>query len=264
MNSSMIFLETSIQIRRILEERLSQNKVEAQIRQLAPNLCTSAYVWMEFQRTVAADYAHVQRLMLNYDSWGQVMAHLLTGRRAFRPRSAVRCTQILGLLYEESEGEWEFALHLINNALTIDLHAQFWAHVRRLPDPVVCDLVITGVTRQEDGSYRVPASCRKETASCQLPNFLAAHQSELRTLAEYLSAHPRVIKNQARLERLLTVVLNDPRAALGQSACWALGDIIIALQVPPDAAIWTLDADFKALATALERKLYTLSPDDNS
>ena len=52
MNSSMIFLETSIQIRRILEERLEQNKVEAQIRQLTPTVCTSAYVWMEFQRTV--------------------------------------------------------------------------------------------------------------------------------------------------------------------------------------------------------------------
>ena len=70
---------------------------------------------------MAADYAHVQRLMLNYDSWGKVMAHLLTGRRAFRPRSAVRCTQILALQYEESEGEWEFALHLINNALSIGL-----------------------------------------------------------------------------------------------------------------------------------------------
>ncbi len=264
MNSSSIFLETSIQIRRILGERIEQDRIEGELRKLAPNVFTSAYVWMEFQRTLLADYAHIQRLMLNYNSWGKVMTHLLTGRRGFQPRSGVRCTQILGRLYEESEGEWEFAWHLVNNALKIDLQAQFWTHVTKLPDPVVCDLVVTGVSLNSDETYTVPDSCRKQTASCQLPNFLEAHQSELRTLADYLSSHPRAIKNQARVSRLLTVVLHEPRAALGQSACWALGDIIIALQVPPDAAIWTVDSDFKALTTALGRQLYSPSPNKST
>jgi len=39
-------------------------------------------------------------------------------------------------------------------------------------------------------------------------------------------------KDQVRVERLLTTVIDNPQAVLGQASCWPLGDIIIALQVP--------------------------------
>jgi|GEM_PF-4380847 len=70
------------------------------------------------------------------------------------------------------------------------------------------------------------------------------------------SDHPKCIKQQSRVEQHLAKVLDEPQAVLGQSACWPLGDIIIALQVPEDAMLWTLDADFEALADALGLRLY--------
>ncbi len=253
-----LFLDTTLQIRRVLTGRTEQDRLEAQLIDLAPGLCTAVYVWMEYQRTVVADYAHVHQLVLNYDHWGDVMAHLLTGQRAFRPRSAVRCTNILGRLYAESQANWERALHLLDHALSFDLQSQFWAHVAPLSDPIGCDLVTTGVSRQPDGAYSVADTCRKKTAACRLPNFLAERQTELRATADHLATHPNVIKDQPRVERLLAAVLADPRAALGQAACWPLGDIIIALQVPPDALLWTLDKrDFAALSVPLGLELYT-------
>jgi len=76
-------------------------------------------------------------------------------------------------------------------------------------------------------------------------------------IADYLRAHPNVIKDQSRVEQLLRAVQNDPRSALGQASCWPLGDLIIALQVPADASLWTLDADFAPLAIVLGIPLYS-------
>jgi len=53
--------------------------------------------------------------------------------------------------------------------------------------------------------------------------------------------------------------LQDHRAGLGQSACWPLGDLFILLQVPPDAMVWSLDADFRVLADILALKQYSVA-----
>lgn len=53
--------------------------------------------------------------------------------------------------------------------------------------------------------------------------------------------------------------MRDPQAALGQASCWPLGDVIIALQVPAGAALWTLDKDSASLAQALDIPLYQLA-----
>ena len=257
MTSAHIFVETSIQIRRVLAPRLVQAQLEDHFAQLAPRIYTSEYVWMEFQRTVLADYAHVRRLMLEHHGWGDVMAQLLSGQRAFRSRAAVRCTQILGSLYNESHADWQYALTVLDQALRRRLRMLFWTHVNPLPDPIICDLVVAGVTPQADGNYAVAAQCQKRTAACRLPDFLADHAAELQAIAAYLSAHPRAIKNQAKVMRLLSAISTDPRAALGQGNCWPLGDVIIVLQMPTDAALWTLDADFKPLTAALGLQLFT-------
>ncbi|MFN8485936.1 MAG: hypothetical protein U0350_00010 [Caldilineaceae bacterium] len=219
---------------------------------------TSAYVWMEYQRTVVADFAHVHRLMLQYSDWGGLLGHILDGERAFRPRSAVRCTKIIGKFYAECEQNWETAKYAIGEQIRVGLQQRFWRDILPLPDPIVCDLVTTGSVHQPDHTYAVAASCRKEQAACHLPVFLAEHQAKLRAVADHLATHPHTIKDQVRLERLLTAILADPRAALGQTSCWPLGDLIIALQVPTGAALWTLDADFSSLAAVLNISLYAV------
>jgi hypothetical protein len=251
-----IFVETSIQVHRILAQRAVQEKLERQMASVASRLCSSQYVWMEFQRTVMADYAYVHELLRIHHGWWDVMAHLLDGQRGFRSRSAVRCTQILGHLYNDSQVDWRYARQLAEQALRRRLRLLFWTHVTPLPDPIICDLVVAGTVRQPAGSYTVATSCRKESAACHLPDFLAEHRTELRAIADYLVAHPHAIKDQRRVQHLLSAVLEKPRAALGQTSCWPLGDVIIALQVPAGAALWTLDADFIPLATALGIHLY--------
>ena len=253
----IVFLDTSVQIRRTLALPEQAKQLEVQLTLPTIKAVTSAYVWMEYQRTVVADYAYLQQLMGRYDNWGDLFRHLLDGARAFRPRAAVRCTQILGTIYEESEHDIEMARDILSGQITHGLQRQFWANIGRLPDLIGCDLVSAGITPQQDGSYAVANTCRKATAACHLPDFLSQQRNRICTIAEYLAAHPRLLKQQMQIERLLADLLINPRAALGQSACWPLGDVIIALQVPTDALVWTLDRDFEPLVQALGLQLYT-------
>ena len=220
-------------------------------------IVTSNYVWMEYQRTIVADYAHIHRVMMGQQSdWAGLFRHLLDGSRGFRPRSAVRCTKIIGNLYEESRQIYTFAYDIVSLQIRHGLRQKFWTHLSRLPDSIVCDLVETGIERQADGHFSVAQSCRKEMARCHLPRLFNENRSKLKLIVDYLATHPQVIKDQPRVERLLKAALEAPNSVLGQSSCWPLGDLIIALQVPEDAFLWTLDADFKLFATVLGLKLY--------
>jgi hypothetical protein len=256
-SKQVVFVETSIQVQRTLASRTQRVHLERIFTNSSILPVTSAYVWMEYQRSVVADYAHVHRVMGKHTDWGALFEHILDGERAFQPRSAVRCTKIIGQVYIESKQNYELARHYLGVQIAYDLRQNFWANITQLADPIGCDLVKTGIVRQPDRTFTVAASCRKEEAACHLPAFLAANQDRLRAVADYLATHPRVIKDQPRLQRLVNAINADPRAALGQASCWPLGDLIIALQVPAGAALWTIDADFAPLATVLNIPLYT-------
>ncbi|MEM7534247.1 MAG: hypothetical protein AAF639_18850 [Chloroflexota bacterium] len=253
---STIFLETSMQIERTLTMGPESSKIESIIESSKHQFISSNYVWMEYQRSFVSDYAHIHRVMGQQKGWAEFFWHLLEGPRAFRPRSAVRCTKIIGDVYGECEGDYGLAYEIIGYHLEYRLPYLFWRNVSRQPDTIRCDLVTSGIALQPDNSFSVPDSCRKDTAACHLPEFLAQNQHRLQTLSGYLATHKQAIKDQARVQKVLSAVLENPRAALGQNACWPLGDIIIALQVPDDAQIWTLDADFEVLSTAMGLTVY--------
>ncbi|MEZ4867130.1 MAG: hypothetical protein R3C14_37750 [Caldilineaceae bacterium] len=242
-----IFLDTSVQIERVLTESRLLEKMETVLSSPDIEAVTTFYVWMEFQRTIVDDYVHIHQTMHKHEGWGATIAHLLDGPRSFRPRSAVRCTKIIGRLYRQSYQDWAFAHDILAEQIERGLREQFWHNVIPLTDPITCDLVKVGVIRQNDNSYVVASTCRKEQATCHLPEFLHGQQPKLNAIADYLASHPNAIKGQERVRQLLAAIIHDPRAALGQGACWPLGDLIIALQVPTDAQIWTLDPDFVAL-----------------
>ncbi|MEM7532138.1 MAG: hypothetical protein AAF639_08180 [Chloroflexota bacterium] len=212
---------------------------------------------MEFQRTVVADTAHIKQVMLRHPGWAGLIGHVLDGQRGFRARSAKRCNTIISRLYERRRGDWEYALQVCDSFLDEDLQSQFWHHVNPLPDAISCDLVPKGITRQPEGTYVVADSCNKETAACHLPAFLAQNMEKLRIIQSYLGTHPHALKDQARVQRLLSSIIENPQTALGQNSCWPLGDIIIALQVPDGAAVWTLDADFEPIVRSLGLTLYS-------
>lgn len=243
-----VFVDTSIQVRRTLADSEEYSRLENQLSSPDIHAVSSSYVWMEYQRSVIADYAHVYKTMSLYSDWGHFFSHILDGTRAFRPRSAVRCTQIAGAFYRRGNQNLEIAQYMLDQEIKYGLHTRFWTHVSPISDSITCDLVTKGIVKQSDGKFIVADSCRKENASCHLPRFLDENQTKLQTILEYLKAHPNSIKDQTRVQSLLERALTNSHDVLGQSSCWPLGDIIIILQVPDGAMLWTLDGDYQSLA----------------
>jgi hypothetical protein len=48
----------------------------------------------------------------------------------------------------------------------------------------------------------------------------------------------------------------DVTKALGERTCWALGDVIIALEAPDDALIYTADGHFEVISKAIGKQFY--------
>ena len=211
---------------------------------------------MEFQRSVLADCGRIYNSLLQHEIWDEAAQALGSGPLAYRPRALARSLQILTHIMNLSRLDRDNALSLLKTYTKYDLPNRFWQHVEPLPDPIICDLVVAGVTVEVDQRCTVADSCRKESATCHLPDFLAHHSVELQAVVDYLEAHPQVVKGQLRVERLVRRVIDDSRAALGQSTCWPLGDVIIALQAIPVGQIWSLDADFAPLAQTLGLTLH--------
>lgn len=257
MNSRQtVLLDTSIQIERLIGSATQQAEIEEHLAVAGFRFVSSHYVYMEFQRAVLADYIRIYNAIHQTKTWNDTAQALRSQALAYRPRSLGRCLQILTQTMVLSHLERDNALELLKVQIHHDLPMRFWRHVHPLADLIACDLIVAGVTLLAHEQYTVADRCRKETAACHLPDFLADHRSELRTIADYLAAHPNVLKGQARVDRLLQTVIDEPRAVLGQSACWPLGDVIITLQALPDAAIWSIDADFAHLTQALGLMLY--------
>lgn len=252
----VVFLDTSIQIQRFIGPKERQVAIERELKQAASEFVTSSYVFMEFQRSLWSDFVYVYNQLRQAQDWGTVAYQLRSGVRSHRPRALGNCLQIFTWALIESNLDYDKALDFLELQITQNLPEDFWLHVTPLPDPIGCDLVNLGIRPQPGGQFDIANTCRKETAACLLPTFLTHQSHKLHSLADHLATHPRAIKDQARVERLLAAVIQGPQSALGQSACWPVGDIILALQVPANASVWTLDTDFQPLAEALEIRLY--------
>jgi len=251
-----IFLDTSIQIERYMGPHQERVAIERTLADSETQFVTSNYVLMEFQRSILSNYIYVYNQILANDDWETTAYAIRSGRKGYRPRAMGQCFQILTAVIDKCERNQRHALEFLKIHITQDLSKRFWRNVTKLPDPIVCDLIQSGVTRQTNGNYSVADSCRKATAACHLLDFFAQNKAKLHMVSDYLSKNSNAIKGQGKIQQLVAKVIEELRAVLGQSICWPLGDLIIALQVPAHVSLWSIDADFKSLADALGFSLY--------
>lgn len=249
-------LDTSIQIERLIGPYTKQIAIEKHLQNDGRQFFTSNYVVMEFQRTVIADYIRVYNHILQYKDWEGITQSLRRSQIGHRSRALGRTMQILTHAMVSSHLNLDDAADLLKVQIRRELQKRFWRNVTPIADQIVCDLVVLGVSFLPNGTYAVADTCRKENATCSLPDFLAHCRAELRLAVEALTTGTFEIKEQAKVVRLLQAIIADPRAVLGQMMCWPLGDLFIILQTPVEMPIWSLDADFEGLAKALNRTLY--------
>jgi len=255
------FLETTVQIERVLASPTRQNEWTERLAEKP--LATSSYVWMEFRRTVLQATAYVSHVITTFEREGRrdlsfsELAHRLAEGQAigFAPRTSARVWRVYAALLDDLN-RIVVPVQTLQEALTFYCDwlwpRRFFAGIAEYVTSTDCDLVKPGATL---GNYvRSRLSCNARTASCALVPFLKSHAEKLKALEEAMSAgDPRAFDPATRIA--LQRVLADPHRALGERTCWALGDVLIALEVPDDTVLYTTDHHFELIASTLGLKL---------
>jgi len=257
-----IFIETSIQIERILGRIARKEQIRATLE--GAKVSTSSYIWMEFRRTALQAMAYLLTIIRQMQQEGEtdilfseLMRRVAAGtaigysRRVLQrvllaygyiletfPRSPVRATTLIDYL--------EFNIERV-------IPARFFQGIDEVIKNTDCDLVRPNVPVGNYLTNRL--SCNAATAQCSLIDFLARHQEKLLALEHALAQANPDQSNPSALTALRRVN-KDVTKAKGERTCWAFGDVIIALEAPDDALIYTTDNHFDVLCATLGKKRF--------
>jgi hypothetical protein len=217
---------------------------------------------MEFRRSVLQTYAYLASIVRGILNEGtkHIEIHELIRRLSaapsirFIPRAIQRLLLILSSLLEAFPGRVIHAEKLIDHLEYHIAHLGpdgFFLDIDEFINETSCDLANSSV---EIGDYvHTRFSCNAAKASCALVPFLEAHRAELLTLEKALVTVPPEKKDPKTLTALRKVNA-DVTKAKGERTCWALGDIIIALEAPAKAKIYTVDHHFDVICEVLGKQ----------
>jgi len=257
-----IFLETSIQIERILgsfkrREQIRENLVDATV-------FTSSYVFMEFRRAVLQAVAHVLTLVrqIQYDGenvidLSELMRMVAMGRSIrFSVRTIQRVILVLSYIFSAfptSFVESDTLIDYLELQLNWRLKELFFEGVSEYIIHTDCDLVRPNIPIGDYVQNRL--SCNAKNATCTLVAFLSQYQDKLRAMEQVLTAASDDEINPRTLTALKRINSNVTKA-LGERTCWSLGDVIIALETPDDVYIYTTDRHFDLICSVLGKQRF--------
>ncbi|MEM7536498.1 MAG: hypothetical protein AAF639_30215 [Chloroflexota bacterium] len=269
-----IFLDTTIQIDRLLQTA----DVQANIQQNLTNkrIYTSSTVYMEFKRTILQDIRYVHALVERKCAIRPVQTVLLSdidrwlagGEGNFSIRSRDRCKFVTATIKDAipQNSVHKNRLFTFLQTMRFNLEMDFFSvdlgdngYFDISEEDTYIDIAGCVLSRPEYPSgdiLNTRLSCSAATTACKLDQFLTQHADELQAIHRRLSTLPAQQRDQRAFNVLTDVLANGYRRALGERSCWALGDIVIALESPNNAAIYTTnEKHFSPLCEALSKQL---------
>lgn len=244
-----IFLDTTIQIERATATRARQAEISRALSGV--QTITSTYVLGEYLRTLVQDALVLYNLVRTTEQPYDVetkMAHLLN------KRSASRCLLLWASLHRTGVYTQTKLMRSLQVYIEYGLINRFLAGIDDLLDTTACGLARERPKATEE-AYHLRTQCIRPVKECDLAERLTERQAEIQILAQGLHNHPDVAL--ARMGELCTRILQDPHVARGRNCTWYLGDLVIALELPADAQLYTTNRrHFQPLCTLLGKQLY--------
>ena len=257
-----IFVETTIHIERLFSDAERQAKISKNLKDAV--FSTSSYVYMEFRRTMLQAISYVLSVARQMLKEGQKNIDLVSLLRRLSAGTAIsfslRNFQRVMLIYSYLLDH--FSTFIVPAAILIDyleynrditIPERFFESIDEYINHTNCDLVSPGAPVGDYLHSRL--SCNARKAKCALVSFLQQHQAELHQLELALAAAAPEKVNPRTLAALKKINV-DILKALGQRTCWHLGDVIIALEAPDDAFLYTTDGHFDLICSVLGKQLF--------
>lgn len=239
------YLDTTIQLTKLFGPSTIRKNIRGHIQEHA--CIVSSYVRMEYLRWLEPCIQVHQLLQEEIThnratALSEVQARILL----VHGRSQNKMLSILTWLLRIYSPDPRLLLYYLKTLIEYEFHEAFTQdNIDLLPDPIACPLM--DVHAVPDGSgYRLEPDIpyRRGEMPCNIVGFLQEHRNALQELVLALSeTHPKLAKACRR-------VLTHPDDAQG-NLCKTLGDVIIALQTPTDAILWTTDGAFDVICPIL-------------
>ena len=244
-----VFLDTTIQIERLTGTRARRAQLTAQLA--GKEIVTSTYVLGEFLRTLVRDCITLYTLVSQNVYLDDVEVQIAN---RFNKREASRCLLLWASLHRARAYGREKVLCTLRTYIEYGLVQAFMAGVDQVSDATGCGLAQERPRRVE-GTYRLRAQCRREVKECRLEEWLATYSAALDGVAPHLraSGEPALV----RIGELLGEFPHAPETVRGRNCTWYLGDLIITLECPADAALYTTNRrHFGVLCAQLGKRMY--------
>jgi len=259
-----LFVETSIQIQKTFSTQQRRMKIRSRLKR-AEQTFTSQFVRYEFDRTVLADCILLHQTI--YRESTLTDAFLRLGESS-RSRHAQRMWLIYANLISGMEEIEELYSQNARDRLLIQLEDYieetlseiFLLYIdATIPDLVGCALPAPRKT--SEGTYEFRTTCQRATAPCRLPSFLQKNATLLRQMDEAIQAQG-AHSEWRQMKEALKRIFHNFQVAKGQKNCWPIGDCIIALEMPDDYQLLTLNlTHFRTLCAAIGKQCVGLEPD---
>ena len=121
-----------------------------------------------------------------------------------------------------------------------------------LLDETECELARESVIEME-GDFTANLRCNKKLCQCNLPAFLSRHVTEIKKINEMLKTEKEFSSLCSRLEK----IIGDLESSKGEKTCWILSDLIICLESPEDARIYTTNVKhFEPICRIVNKRLF--------
>ena len=257
MNPYPLFLETTIQIERVIGPQNERDKIRLSVK--GHRVCTSGHVLGEYKRTLIQDAIVFLNLVKTSPNVGEAVKRLAK----YRPygRKFSRTMTLLETLGRD--GDKENTIDRLEQFIEWRAIDYFWEDVDRsyFRDEVRCVLRSWQPEVSGDGSYNTDGlRCLKNNPPhCEIKDFICDHKDDLEMLAVAVCRHERT--NVRRAAQALTSILADDDVPFGErSNCPAISDALIVLEAPSEAAIYTTDGDVKAICAVLGRRTHRVDP----
>lgn len=218
------------------------------LHRIAQHRCVvSRYVRMEYLRWLEP-CVHLDQLLKeeaernHATAISEVQARVLLpyGRRQNKLLSSL----IWLMRYHNSQNIYG-VLASLKNLIENNLQIFFAEQVKELPDPITCPFMDLNAIPYGAG-YRLEPDIpyRRGEMPCHIVNFLQEQRAALQELA------PNLDEGYPKMAEACRRVLANPADAQG-NLCKTLGDVIIALQTPAAAVLWTTDAAYDIICPTL-------------
>jgi len=252
---SKIFLDTTIQIERATAMEPRQAEIAEVLRD--KHVMTSTYVLSEYSRTLIKGatllYQLVEQTEEMYDVETQ-MAHI------FNKGTLSRCLLLWAMLHRAGIYERQMILYSLKMDIQHSLRNRFMIGIDELIDTTCCGLA-RGRPIREGDAFQLRTQCTRAVKECELVALLAKHRAEIEIVAEQLRGHSD--RSLARMAELCAMILEEPDVARGRNCTWYLGDLVIALEAPSDATIYTTNLKhFEPICDCLGKEVYGIGLED--